>query len=170
MSGYIRLDDTTTFLALGDWVLAHGRSTDGLAPSTYEAMLSSYLAGGYPTGSVLPLAAAGRLTGVDLIWLWAPYLAVLGGLLAVAIAVLLRPLAPRAALRAGAAVLASCSALLLGLRPVGRGQGDLDRGDGRARGGARAVDARPARGPGPREGAAIAPADGGRLPPASCPR
>ena len=114
VSGYIRLDDTTTFLALGDWVLAHGRSTAGLAPSTYEAMLSSYLAGGYPTGSVLPLVATGRLTGIELMWLWAPYLAVLGGALATAIAVLLGPLVPGRVLRVTAAVLASCSALLLG--------------------------------------------------------
>jgi hypothetical protein len=46
VSGYIRLDDTNTFLALGDRVLSHGRDTAGLAPSTYEAMLSSYLGGG----------------------------------------------------------------------------------------------------------------------------
>ena len=114
VSGYIRLDDTATFLALGDWVLAHGHSTAGLAPSTYEATLSSYLAGDYPTGSVLPLVATGRPTGVDLLWLWAPYLAVLGGLLSAAIAVLLRPLVARPALRVTVAALASCSALLLG--------------------------------------------------------
>lgn len=114
VSGYIRLDDTNTFLALGDRVLAHGRDTAGLAPSTYEATLYSYLEGGYPTGSTLPLVAAGRLGGFEPIWLWMPYLALLGAVLAVSIESLVRPLAREGRLRAGVAVLASCSALLLG--------------------------------------------------------
>lgn len=114
VSGYIRLDDTNTFLALGDWVLSHGRDTAGLAPSTYEAMLSSYLDGGYPTGSTLPLVAVGRLGGFELVWLWMPYLALLGALLAVSVETVVRPLARNWRLRAGAAVLASCAALLLG--------------------------------------------------------
>ncbi len=114
VSGYLRLDDTTTFLALGDWVLAHGHSTAGLPPSTYEAAIQLYLTGGYPVGSILPLAATGRLTGIDLIWLWMPFLAVLGGLLAAAVAVLAQPLTPDRRVRAVVAVTASCSALLLG--------------------------------------------------------
>jgi len=114
VSGYLRLDDTTTFLALGDWVLAHGHSSAGLPPSTYEAAIQLYLAGGYPVGSNLPLAATGRLTGIDLIWLWMPFIAVLGGLLAAAVAVLVQPLTPDRRVRAVAAVAASCSALLLG--------------------------------------------------------
>jgi hypothetical protein len=114
VSGYLRLDDTTTFLALGDWVLRHGHSTAGLPPSTYEAAIQLYLAGGYPVGSILPLAATGRLTGIDLIWLWMPFLAVLGGLLAAAVAVLTRPLMADGRVRAVTAVTASCSALLLG--------------------------------------------------------
>ena len=91
VSGYLRLDDTTTFLALGDWVLAHGHSTAGLPPSTYEAAIQLYLAGGYPVGSILPLAATGRLTGIDLIWLWTPFcmIIVLGGLIVFAAGILI---------------------------------------------------------------------------------
>ena len=54
-AGYIKLDDTATFLALTDRIMDHGRSLAGLAPSTYEATLSVNLAHGYPLGSLLPL-------------------------------------------------------------------------------------------------------------------
>ncbi len=114
VSGYLRLDDTTTFLALGDWVFEHGRSTSGLPASTYEATLQLYLASGYPVGSMLPLVAVGRLSGQELMWLWMPFIAVLGALLALAIDVVLRPLAPDARVRVPAAILAACSALLFG--------------------------------------------------------
>src|SRR5919108_834225 len=36
-AGYIKLDDTATFLALTDRAIEHGRSLEGLAPSSYEA-------------------------------------------------------------------------------------------------------------------------------------
>ena len=36
-AGYIKLDDTATYLAMTDRVMEHGRSLAGLAPSTYEA-------------------------------------------------------------------------------------------------------------------------------------
>ncbi len=114
LSGYIRLDDTATFLALADWVLAHGNDTSGLAPSTYEATLRSYLDSGYPTSWGFPLVAVGRMTGVDLLWLWSPYLAFLGALLAVALESVLAPLVRARSLRVLIAALASCSALLLG--------------------------------------------------------
>ena len=114
IAGYIRLDDSATFLALGDWVLAHGHDTSGLTPSTFEAAVSVNLDGGYPTGAVLPLVAVGRLSGVDLAWAYMPYLAVLAGMLAAAIEVVLRPLAARGAVRVLIAVIAAGSALLVG--------------------------------------------------------
>lgn len=40
-AGYVKLDDTATFLALTDRALEHGRSLEGLAPSSYEATLAS---------------------------------------------------------------------------------------------------------------------------------
>ena len=36
-AGYIKLDDTATWLAFTDRLLEHGRNAAGLAPSTYEA-------------------------------------------------------------------------------------------------------------------------------------
>ena len=43
-----------------DRVMEHGRSLDGLAPSTYELTLKNYLATGYPVGSFLPLGVGGE--------------------------------------------------------------------------------------------------------------
>src|ERR671924_644131 len=54
-AGFIKLDDTATWMALTDRVMEHGRSLSGLAPSTYEATLSFNLGQGYPIGTFLPL-------------------------------------------------------------------------------------------------------------------
>ena len=41
-AGYITLDDTSTWLALTDRAMEHGRSVAGLAPSTYQQVLTDY--------------------------------------------------------------------------------------------------------------------------------
>jgi hypothetical protein len=83
-AGYITLDDTSTWLAMTDRVMEHGRSMAGLAPSTYEATLANYLAVGSPVGSNFPLGLGGKLVGQDIAWLFQPYLAFLGAMLALA--------------------------------------------------------------------------------------
>ena len=112
-AGYIKLDDTSTFLALTDRALEHGRSLEGLAPSSYEAALAFNLSF-YPLGSLLPLGAGAALTGQDPAWLFQPYLAFLAALLALvlyrlaSLAISSRPWC------AAAAVLGSQAALLYG--------------------------------------------------------
>jgi hypothetical protein len=81
-AGYVTLDDTSTFLAIVDRTLEHGRNLDGLAPSTYEATLAVNLARGYPTGSLLPFGVGSRLVGSDPAWTFQPYLSVLAAALA----------------------------------------------------------------------------------------
>ena len=74
-AGFLTLDDTATWLGLTDQVLAHGRDLGALAPSSYEAMLDSYLKqSGYPVGSFLPLGIGGRLVGTDIAWVFQPYI------------------------------------------------------------------------------------------------
>lgn len=114
IAGYIRLDDSATWMALAEHVLENGRGTAGLAPSTHEAAVRSYLDGRYPVGSMLPLAIGGRLAGQDLAWVYAPYLAAMAALLALALDALTASLIPQRGLRAGVAVAASGSALLYG--------------------------------------------------------
>jgi hypothetical protein len=111
-AGYIKLDDTASWLALTDRALEHGRSLDGLAPSSYEATLDFYLAGGYPLGSLLPLGIGARLVGQDVAWVFQPYLAFLAAMLALALSAIARPAIASWRLRAVAAVIAAQPALL----------------------------------------------------------
>jgi hypothetical protein len=113
-AGYVKLDDTATFLALTDRVLEHGRELDGLAPSSYEATLAVNLAQGYPTGSLLPLGVGARLVHTDPAWVFHPYLAFLAALLALSLCQLTRRLLASRPWRALVASLASVSTLLYG--------------------------------------------------------
>ncbi len=113
-AGYIKLDDTATYLAMLDRYLGHGYNVAGLPPSTYEATLATTLARGYPMGSLMPLGIGHRLVGQDTAWLWQPYLAFLAAMVALVIYVLAEPLVRARALRAIAAVAAASAALLYG--------------------------------------------------------
>jgi hypothetical protein len=113
-AGYIKLDDTATYLAMTDRVMEHGRSLVGLAPSTYEATLATTLAIGYPTGSLMPLGLGHQLLSYDSAWLYQPYLAVLAALLALTLYALLERVIPSRPLRAVAAFIAAQPALLYG--------------------------------------------------------
>lgn len=84
-AGYVKLDDTATWLALVDRALSAGRTVSGLAPSTYRQTLIAYLAGGYPLGSFLPLGLGHRLTGQDAAWLVDPWMAFMAAMLALAL-------------------------------------------------------------------------------------
>ena len=85
LAGYIRLDDSATWLALTDRVMEAGRDIDGLAPSSYEATLFFNLADGYPVGVFIPLGVGQALLGMDVAWLVQPYMALLAVLLAAAL-------------------------------------------------------------------------------------
>ena len=114
-AGYISLDDTATWLAFADRLLEHGRNTTGLAPSTYEATLNINLTqNGYPAGAFPPLGVMHELLGTDSAWLFQPYVACLGALLALTLyAVTARVIRPRP-LRALTAFVAAQPALLYG--------------------------------------------------------
>ena len=131
-AGYIKLDDTATWLALTDRVMEHGRSLDGLAPSTYEATLAFNLADGYPVGVFLPLGVGGALLGEDIAWLVQPYMALLrGDARAGALGAPRAARSPRAA-AGGRGVPRGAAGAALRLLPLGRGQGDRRGGADRA--------------------------------------
>jgi hypothetical protein len=111
-AGYITLDDTATFLAITDRVLDHGRSLDGLEPSTYEVTLAVNLAHGYPIGTFTPLGVAARVVREDPAWVFQPYMAFAAALLALALYAIVAPLVRRPWARAGVAVVAAQPALL----------------------------------------------------------
>jgi len=75
----VGLDDTATWFSIVDRVIAHSRALDGLPPSSYALNLHPYLYGmGYPLGSSLPLGIGRALVGVDVAWVFQPYLAFCG--------------------------------------------------------------------------------------------
>jgi hypothetical protein len=113
-AGYIKLDDTATWLAQVDHVMKRGRSLAGLAPSTYEATLSFSVADGYPIGAMLPLGVGAAISGQDVAWVFQPYLALLAGALALPLYELLGEMISRPWIRATAAVIAAQPALLFG--------------------------------------------------------
>ena len=67
-TGYVKLDDTATWMAMTDRVLSFGHDLSGLAPSTYETTLHFYLTGGEPVGAMLPWGIGHQLVGEDLAW------------------------------------------------------------------------------------------------------
>jgi hypothetical protein len=111
-AGYVKLDDTATWMALVDQVIAHGRDLSGLEPSSYQTTLEVNLPGGYPVGAFLPLGLGSRLTGSDVAWLVQPYMATVAALLALCAYWMVRPLVDSRPLRAVVAFGAAQSALL----------------------------------------------------------
>lgn len=113
-AGYIKLDDTSTWLAFTDHVLTHGHSVAGLAPSSYEATVQINLQAGYPLGAFIPLAVGSEVASIDPAWTFQPYLAVMAALMALVFYELARPVLPRPAWRASAAFFAAQAPLLVG--------------------------------------------------------
>jgi hypothetical protein len=111
-AGYISLDDASTLFAMTDRALEHGRTIDGLPPSSYEATLATSLMVGYPLGTLLPLGIGADLVGQDPAWVYQPYLAFLAALLALGLYGLAGRFLSRPILRAGVAVVAAQPALL----------------------------------------------------------
>jgi hypothetical protein len=113
-AGYIKLDDTATWMAFVDRLMDHGRDLSGLAPSSYQTTLQVNLPSGYPVGAFLPLGVGTQLSGVDVAWLVQPYMATMAALLALCLAWLVRPLLEPRPLRALVAFGAAQPALLFG--------------------------------------------------------
>jgi hypothetical protein len=114
-AGYIKLDDTATWLSFTDRLLEHGRNVTGLGPSTYQTTLSiDLIRNGYPAGAFSPLGVMHELLGVDSAWLFQPYVAFLGAMLALGLYGLTARMIEFAPLRAFAAIVAAQPALLYG--------------------------------------------------------
>ena len=87
--GYL-LDTTGAIQLTGaERLIAHGHSFT-IAGSGTGLALDGFFGHGYPSGGHTALAGVGRLVGVDLIWLYAPYLASMLGLAALSLAFLAR--------------------------------------------------------------------------------
>jgi hypothetical protein len=113
-TGYIKLDDTATWLAFIDRVMDHGRDLSGLEPSSYQTTLQVNLPSGYPVGAFLPLGVGAQLLPSDVAWLVQPYMATMAAMLSLCLYWLASSLLATRPLRALVAFGAAQSALLFG--------------------------------------------------------
>lgn len=119
LGGYL-LDTTVGFHLLGsDYLLEHGRDFSDLPPSTYRLTLEAYFGTQYPSGGHTLLGAAGRLVGVDRIWLYQPFIALLLAFCAPVIYFIARAAEAPRPLAAAAGLLASAPALVYAYAQMG---------------------------------------------------
>jgi hypothetical protein len=114
--GYVRLDDTATWLGFIDQLFQHGRSLSSIDPSsTYYVLLNANLGvAGYPSGAFMLPGIGHWITGIDAAWIFQPDLAVCAAALSLCCFDLLAPVLESAWLRGFVAFIAAQSALLFG--------------------------------------------------------
>jgi hypothetical protein len=117
--GYLRLDDTSTWFAITDHVMEHGRSLDALAPSSYGTRLEGYLSTGYPIGTFLPLGVGKTLVGQDVAWVFQPYVSFLAAMLALGLYELSARVFTPSPVRTFIALIAAQPAILFGYAAIG---------------------------------------------------
>jgi len=111
-TGYVKLDDTASFLGFTDQIMSHGRNLSSLAPSTFQQLQRLNIGEGYPVGTFVPLGIGSRLVGTDGLWLFQPLMAFFAATCALALFALLRGAVASAWLRAAIAFVAGQAALL----------------------------------------------------------
>ncbi|MDQ2700298.1 MAG: hypothetical protein M3Y23_03095, partial [Actinomycetota bacterium] len=113
-AGYIKLDDTSTWLAFADHVLTYGHSTAGIPASSYEATVQINLSAGYPLGAFIPLAIGHEMTGSDSAWLFQPYLSLMAAFMTLAFYEMAKPVISDPRVRSAVVFIAAQPALLVG--------------------------------------------------------
>jgi hypothetical protein len=113
-AGFIKLDDTATWMALTDHVFEHGRALGDLPPSTHNQVLIDYLGGTYPIGGFVPAALMAKIAGQDVAFTMQPSMAFAAAALALGLFELARRLLRGPWLAPAIAILASLSSILVG--------------------------------------------------------
>lgn len=113
-AGYIKLDDTASWLGIADQIFERGRDLSSLPPSSYDAMLDYYVDGGYPVATYIPTGFGHTLLGVDGAWLFQPYEAFLAAVLGLSLAALIYGVVKSTMLRTIAAFVGAQAAVLYG--------------------------------------------------------
>ena len=99
-TGFIKLDDTATWFNVIDNVMSHGRSVAAKPPSTYSLVYTGDVGPTYPLGAFMLPGVGRALTGIDIAWVFQPYLACCGAAVALCLYALIEPL-DRLAARCG---------------------------------------------------------------------
>lgn len=89
--GWVQLDDTSTFLAITNYIFTFGQKVPTTLISTYDRTIQVVLGGSfygtysaatndvdfnYPIGSLIPLGVLGKVMRIDFAWLYFPILAI----------------------------------------------------------------------------------------------
>ena len=112
--GFIRLDDTATWFNVIDHVFSHARFLGNEPPSTYSLVYTGDVGPTYPLGAFMLPGVARALTGIDIAWVFQPYLACCAAAVALCLYALMAPLIASPRMRALLVFLAAQSALLYG--------------------------------------------------------
>lgn len=112
--GYIRLDDTSTWLNVVDILMHHGHSAAGLPQSTFALTYSGDVGPTYPMGAFVLLGVGHFITGIDAAWIFQPYIAFCAAAAALGIYALLERLVGSPRVRALVAFGGVQAALLYG--------------------------------------------------------
>ena len=120
-AGWIKLDDTATWLGFTDQLMTAGRAIPEPMTSTFERLIDVNFRGtyggtgatAYPVGAFPPLGVMSQLAGGDVAWLIHPYMSLLGALLALSLYRLLGAVIGLRWFRALASVVAAQGATLL---------------------------------------------------------
>ena len=113
-AGFVKLDDTATWLNVVDHLMAHGSSVAGEPASSYSLVYSGDVGPSYPFGSFVLLGVGHSLTGIDSAWVFQPYEACCAAAVVLCLYVLMEALIASARIRAVLAFLAAQAALLYG--------------------------------------------------------
>lgn len=113
-TGFVKLDDTATWFNVIDNVISHGRSVAGISPSTYTLVYTGDVGPNYPLGAFMLPGVARALTGIDVAWVFQPYLACCAATIALCLYALLEGVVASPRMRALVAFLAAQPALLYG--------------------------------------------------------
>jgi hypothetical protein len=114
-AGYIKLDDTATWLAISDHVFEHGRGgLGGLPVSSYQQVLVDYLGGSYPIGGFVPGALMSRIVNQDIAFTFQPSMAFAAASMSLLLLELARRLVRGVSRAALIAIVASLASLLVG--------------------------------------------------------
>jgi hypothetical protein len=112
-AGFVRLDDTATWFNIIDHLSSGPNAAAGEASSTYSLQYST-LGPHYPRGAFALPEVARALSGVDIAWVFQPYLACCAAAASLCLYALVKPLVPSTRIRALVAFFGAQSALLYG--------------------------------------------------------
>lgn len=110
--GYQNLGDAAFHFALVDRLMSHGPSVAGLTESSYSDILNNYFVTAYPTGAHTVLGSVRALMGIDVAWIFQPYLSMLAVTAALSMRAIVLPALGRRGLAALVAFTAGQASLL----------------------------------------------------------